>query len=129
MRPIASASSIAQAAEGHAASPGPRSPKGIAFAISDLLLAQAWAEAHGVSLRIHLDHGSRTEEYEEAITIQAGASTCGRALIWRGECSIFVQPLLGRRRGYSSMSAALEGLLPKERLVLTDIVATSWPNG
>ena len=129
MRPLAFTSSVVQAAKGPAAPLHSRSPKGISFAVADLVLVQAWAEAHGVSMRIHLDHGSRTEEYEEAIAVQAGPSTCGRVLIWRSETSIFVQPLLGRRRRYASMSAALEGLLPKERVVVTDIVATSWPKG
>lgn len=80
-------------------------------------------------MRIQLDHGSRTEEYEEAIAIQAGATTVGRALIWRSESCVFVQPLIGRRRRYGSMGAALEALLPKQRVVVTDIVATSWPKG
>ena len=102
-------------------------PKGIAFDIAELLLVQAWAEANDVTMRIYLDHGSRAEEYEEAIAIQPRGGPVGRSLIWRNQAYVYVQPLLGRRRRYTSVSAAVESLAPEGRVSVTDIVAKSWP--
>jgi hypothetical protein len=47
--------------------------------------------------------------------------------MWRNGEAVFVQPLLGRKQEYSSVAEALEYLFPKQREVLTDIVAWTWP--
>lgn len=103
--------------------------KGIAFEIADLRLAQAWAERHDIELCIRLDHGAPTEEYEEVIALRGTASLVSPVLVWRDAITVFVQPLLGRRRSYASVSDALESLIPEEDVTVTDIVATQWPSG
>jgi hypothetical protein len=104
-----------------------RAPKGLAFAIEDLLLIQGWAEARDVTLRILLDHGTPNEEYEEVVAMHTGTPAVCRAIMWRNAGSVFVQPLVGRRRHYARVADALESLLPARTEVLTDIVATRWP--
>ncbi|MDR3538453.1 MAG: hypothetical protein P4L71_18300 [Acetobacteraceae bacterium] len=102
-------------------------PKGLAFEIADLVLIRSWAEFQGVHMEIRLDHGTLAEEYEEVIALHASPRAIWRMLLWRNADAVFVQPLVGRRKRYASVSAALESLLPKSRVAVTDIAATGWP--
>jgi hypothetical protein len=102
-------------------------PTGLAFEIADLVLLQAWAERHRVSMQIRLDHAVQGEEYEEVIAIHTGASNGAQLIIWRNAASVFVQPLVGRRQKFASLSQALDSVLPKQTIKLSDITATAWP--
>ena len=102
--------------------------KGIAFEIADLRLAQAWAERHNVEMAIRLDHGAPAEEYEEVIDLRGTNLLVAPVLLWPDQSAIFIQPLLGRRRRYTSITAALESLIPEADVTVTDIVATHWPS-
>jgi hypothetical protein len=76
---------------------------------------------------VRVDHCAEDEEYEEVIEIHCGTSSASRLIMWRNGEAVFVQPLLGRKQEYSSVAEALEYLFPKQREVLTDIVAWTWP--
>ncbi len=84
--------------------------KGIAFEISDLIMAQAWAAENHVRMVIRLDHGMDDEDYEEVIAIHTNANAC-LLLMWRDQDAVFVQPLPGRRLSFMSVAAALEKLV------------------
>jgi hypothetical protein len=101
-------------------------PKGLSFEIADHILARAWAASHGFQILVRLDHGAENEEYEEIIEF-AGTGRLSRWIMWRDATSVFVQPILGKNQRSASVAEALEGLLPKQRVVLTDIAATTWP--
>jgi hypothetical protein len=102
-------------------------PTGIAFEIADLVLIKAWTDWHNIGMMIRLDHGAETEEYEEAIYFNTTMRPLCRLIIWRNAEAVFVQPLVGRRRQYDSVAEALESLLVKGKLTLTNITATVWP--
>jgi hypothetical protein len=104
-----------------------RSLKGLAFEIADLLLVESWAAFHDSRMVVRVDHCAEDEEYEEVIEIHCGTSSASRLIMWRNGEAVFVQPLLGRKQEYSSVAEALEYLFPKQREVLTDIVAWTWP--
>jgi hypothetical protein len=104
-------------------------PKGIAFDIADLLRARSWAGLHGWQMQIWLDHGREDQEYEEVIAFCTGTNPLTGSILWRTAKSVFVQPVLGRKRRCASVAAALDGLLPKQPSVVTDIAATAWPRG
>lgn len=103
-------------------------PKGLAFEIADLALVRGWADLHGIHMRIRLDHGTPGEEYEEVIALHAGMSRLCRLIMWRSAKAVYVQPLVGRRQRFGSVSEALDSILPRQNDVLTDIVATAWPH-
>ena len=103
-------------------------PKGLAFEIADLALVRGWADLHGIHMRIRLDHGTQREDYEEVIALHAGMSRLCRLIMWRNARAVYVQPLVGRRQRFDSVSEALESILPRQNDVLTDIVATAWPS-
>jgi hypothetical protein len=102
-------------------------PKGLAFAIDDLVLVQNWAERNDTRFTMRLDHGSADEEFEEVIVLHTDTCQYSTLIMWRNADSVFVQPLIGRRLAYASVSHALESLPVKETIVLTDIMATEWP--
>ena len=105
-----------------------RLPKGVAFEIVDLILVKQWAEHHDFRMVIRLDHGATVdEEHEEAIALQIKTDPLQRLIIWRNSEAVFLQPLVGRRKRYTSVADALKSLLPKSCLILTDITATVWP--
>lgn len=104
-----------------------RPPKGIAFEIPDLLLIESWATLHGLGMSIRLDHGAEDEEYEEVIAFHIRNGPLTRLILWRNAETVFVQPLVGRRQQHDSIAEALENLLPKPRIILTDVNATEWP--
>ncbi len=101
--------------------------KGFAFEIADLVFIKSWAEAHDFQMLVLLDHGAEGEEYEEVVTFRTTMRPLSRLIMWRNAEAVFVQPLVGRRQQYANVGEALESLLPKQRVVLTDIVATAWP--
>jgi hypothetical protein len=106
----------------------PRSvPKGLAFEIADLILTSGWAAFHDVPMAVCLDHGAEDEEYEEVIAFRTEKSPLCRLIIWRNADAVFIQPLLGKTQRHGSVAEALESLLVKPPVVLTDIVAAAWP--
>jgi len=106
----------------------PIPPKGLAFAIADLVLASSWAANRDHRMMVRLDHGDTTEEYEEVIEFRSGGSTASRLILWRSADAVFVQPMPGRRRQHASVAEALESLQPMPMARLTDLVATAWPD-
>lgn len=102
-------------------------PMGLAFEINDLLRLRGWADLHAMHMEVRLDHGAEDEEYEEVIVCHTDMSPPCRSIIWRNAEAVFVQPLVGRRLRFRSVNEALESLLTKRGLVLTDITATAWP--
>jgi hypothetical protein len=83
------------------------------------------AKFHDWQMQIWLDHGSEDEEYEEVIAFYTGTNPLTGSILWRTAKSVFVQPLLGRKRRYACVATALDGLLPTQRVVVTDITATT----
>lgn len=110
----------------HAALPVP--PKGLAFAIADLVLAGSWAASQDYRMMVRLDHGDTIEEYEEVIELRSGRSAASSLILWRNAEAVFVQPMPGKRRQHVSVAEALESLRPKPSVRPTDIVATAWPD-
>ncbi|MGD0109566.1 MAG: hypothetical protein ABSC06_36895 [Rhodopila sp.] len=104
-------------------------PKGLAFEIADLVLVKSWAEMHDFRMTVRLDHGAAVDEdYEEVITFQMMTSPLYRSILWRNATAVFIQPLVGRGKQYGSVAAALDSLIPKSSVVLTDIVINGpWP--
>jgi hypothetical protein len=103
-----------------------RPPKGLAFAIEDLVLATDWARRNNVRMVVRLDHVSADHaEYEEAIALHPCLDPGCRVILWRNEDAVFVQPEVGRRARYRCVGEALESL--GLSIVLTDIIATGWP--
>jgi hypothetical protein len=86
--------------------------KGVAFEITDLLASQDWAERHQLRMAIRLDHGVDDEEYEEVIAFNSEAGAC-LLLMWREADAVIAQPMPGRQRRFSSVSAALSCLKVK----------------
>jgi hypothetical protein len=100
---------------------------GLSFSIAELTLVAAWAEAQGLQMRVRLDHGSETEEYEEVLALE---TTCGRPrryIMWRDYEAVYVQPLIGRTRRYRSVADAIEALTQPQTIALTDVMAAGWP--
>src|SRR5690348_18218426 len=88
--------------------------RGLAFDIADLILIRCWAERHDCRISIRLDHGvfadEHTEEYEEVIAFLEGPRSHCRLIMWRDATTVFIQPLAGRVRQYSSVTEALNGM-------------------
>ena len=106
----------------------PRSvPKGLAFEIADLVLVSGWAAFHDFPMSVCLDHGAEDEEYEEVIAFRTEIRPLCRLIMWRNAEAVFIQPLLGKTQRHRSVAEALESLLVKQPVVLTDIVAAAWP--
>lgn len=103
-------------------------PKGLAFEITDLILVGSWVDRHDFTMAVRLDHGTEDEEYEEVIAIHSGVKPFCRLIMWRDSEAVYVQPLLGRRQCYASVADALETLLMKQQVILTDIMAKVWPS-
>jgi hypothetical protein len=76
---------------------------------------------------VRLDHGTEGEEYEEVVAFHAEMGSPCQLIVWRNTRSVFVQPLIGRRRRYGSVTAALGSLALRARTILTDITAPTWP--
>jgi hypothetical protein len=104
-----------------------RSPKGFAFAISDLILARGWATFHNPTMVVRVDHGSEDEEYEEVIELGWGTRSRAHFILWTNSEAVFVQPMPGKMHRHASLAEALESLPVQHAMVLTDIAATVWP--
>ncbi len=107
--------------------PAAAPPKGLAFEIDDLNRVTKWASFYDFRISVRLDHGVEDEEYEEVIEFQSGAGSLSRLIMWRNQQAVFIQPLVGRKTRYESVQQALRGILIEPNIVLTDIVADSWP--
>jgi hypothetical protein len=89
--------------------------RGLAFDIPDLILVRYWAERHNYRISIRLDHGvfaseQHAEEYEKVIAFLERPSSLCRLIMWRDAAAVFVQPLAGRARQYSSVKKALDSI-------------------
>jgi len=102
-------------------------PKGPAFAIADLVVIRGRAVSHDFSMVVRLDHGAEDEDYEEVIAFHVGMNPLCRSIMWRNAEAVCVQPLVGSMQRYDSVAAALESLHPRQRDILTDITAATWP--
>jgi hypothetical protein len=102
---------------------GLKRQKGIAFDVADLLRARSWGAFYDWQFKIWLDHGTEDEEYDEVIAFSAGTSPRAASIMWRTAKAVFVQPLLGKRRRYTSVAEALTSLLPKQPTGVADIKA------
>jgi hypothetical protein len=100
---------------------------GLSFSIAELTLVAAWAEAQGLQLRVRLDHGSETEEYEEVLAFHTTWGRPRRYIMWRDYQAVYVQPLIGRTRRYRSVADAIATLTPPETTALSDVMPTGWP--
>jgi hypothetical protein len=88
----------------------PSAPKGLAFAIADLLLLHDWAATHDMRLVIELDHCVEGDAYEEVAALYAKDSALRRWNLWRDAGEIVVQPLIGRVRRFATVALALDAL-------------------
>jgi hypothetical protein len=98
-------------------------PKGLAFAIDDLLRMREWTDRHGMRMVIHLDHGVRDEEYEEVIAFHTNIRSSCVLLIWRSSEAVNVQPLVGRSLTYRSVDHVLDSLVANRDAEMTDTTA------
>jgi hypothetical protein len=98
-----------------------RLPRGLSFPLSDLVLAQSWSDFHGLRMTVRLDHGSDDEEYEEILAFYGSGSLLCWCFFWRDAQSVFVQPMIGRQQRFDLIEDALESLIPKRKVVATDI--------
>jgi hypothetical protein len=101
--------------------------RGLSFSIADLLLIRAWSEAGGLDMAVRLDHAAQAEECEEILTLYTVEERACRFILWRDEEGVFVQPLIGRIKRYSSVAEAITAMTPHQDVVLTDVTATYWP--
>jgi hypothetical protein len=99
----------------------PRVLKGIAFDIADLALIKKWADFRNIRMVIRLDHGTMDEEYEEVIAFHPEMSRACPAIMWRTVGAVFVQPLIGRKRRYGSITKALASLTRMPGAILTEL--------
>jgi hypothetical protein len=102
--------------------------RGLSFSIADLILIGSWSEAYGLRMAVRLDHGSDAEEFEEVLTFQAESGEPCRFIMWRDREAVYLQPLIGRPRRFASAADAIAGVTPRHTVVVTDVVAASWPN-
>jgi hypothetical protein len=105
----------------------PSLPRGLAFAVGDLLLLRDWAAAESLWMGVHLDYSVDGEEYEEVLAFTKMDSTLCQFIMWRDAKSVFVQPLIGRSWQFDSVAATLDAIRPAQTLKVTDIRAGSWP--
>jgi hypothetical protein len=94
----------------------PNVPAGIAFEIADLILIGCWAAVYDFEMLIRLDHRAGDDEYEEVVEFRTGNNLQSRWIMWRNAEAVFVQPILGRMRRYTSVATALKFLRPKQRV-------------
>ncbi len=85
---------------------------GLSFEVSDLMLAQAWADFHDLRIEVELDFATGGDEYEEMLGLFVRRTGFRRWMIWRSSEGIVVQPILGRPRLFDSLAEALEELIP-----------------
>ena len=102
--------------------------KGLSFDIPDLILIHDRSMANDLRMVVQLDYGSDVEEYEEVLAFYSGTSPEWRWMMWRNASAVIVRSIDGRGRRYRSAAQAIEALVPKEQVVLSDIEATHWPS-
>lgn len=85
--------------------------RGVSFGIPELMIAQGWAEMHGLRMAVELDHATETEEYEEVLAFYRGREQLRRFLIWRNQGEFVVQPLIGRPSRFGTISDALDSII------------------
>lgn len=85
--------------------------RGISFGIPELMIAQGWAEFHGLRMAVELDHATEAEEYEEVLAFYKGSEQLRRFLIWRDQRELVVQPLIGRPSRFGTISDALDSIV------------------
>jgi hypothetical protein len=103
--------------------------KGIAFDLADLLRAGSWAACYDLQFTIWLDHGTEDEEYDEVVAFSIGTSPRAASIMWRTAKAVFIQPLPGKRRRYTSVAEALTSLSPKQPVGVADTKAAIRPHG
>ncbi len=104
-----------------------RQPKGHAFQISDLVLAQSWAAFRNLTMLVRLDHGSDDEEYEEVLEFRTAAGARAHFILWNDGDAVFVQPMPGRMRKHACLADALEHLSIGQPPIVSDIIPAGWP--
>jgi hypothetical protein len=102
--------------------------KGLSFEIDDLKLINDTSAANDLRMVVRLDYGSDVEEYEEVLAFYSGTGPQWRWMMWRNASAVFVRSIDGRGRRYESVARAIEAMLRKRNVVLTDIKATRWPS-
>ena len=103
--------------------------KGLSFDIPDLILIRDLSIANDLRMVVQLDYSSDVEEYEEVVAFYSGTSPERRWMMWRNASAVFVRSFDGRGRRYASAAQAIEALIRKQDVVVTDIKATHWPSG
>ena len=103
--------------------------KGLSFDILDLILIKDWSAVHDLRMVVQLNYGSDVDEYEEVLAFYSGTSPQWRWMMWRNASAVFVRSIDGRGRRYASAAQAVEALIRKQDVVVTDIKATHWPSG
>ena len=101
--------------------------RGLSFGIAELTLVEAWAEAQGLQMKVRLDHGSDTEEFEEVLAFTTTWGRPRRIIMWRDQDAVYIQPLIGRVRQYPTVAEAIATLTPQDRVAVTDVMASRWP--
>lgn len=89
-----------------------RMPTGLSFDVSDLMLAQAWADFHELRLQVDLDVFAGGDEYEEMLGVFGRLTGFRRWSVWRSCDGIVAQPMVGRPMLFDTLSEALEVLIP-----------------
>jgi hypothetical protein len=102
--------------------------KGLSFDIPDLILIHDRSMANDLRMVVRLDYGSDVDEYEEVLAFYSGTNPEWRWMMWRNASAVFVRSIDGRGRRYATAGQAIEALLRKQRMALTDIQATHWPS-
>jgi hypothetical protein len=102
-------------------------PRGFFFEVADLMLVQSWTEASKLRMAVRLDHRSGAEDFEEVVVLCSEADPLRHWIMWREVNGVSVQPVIGSCQQYGSAADAIEALVPRRRVVLTDISATHWP--
>jgi hypothetical protein len=102
--------------------------KGLSLDIPDLILIHDRSMANDLRMVVQLDYSSDVEEYEEVLAFYSGTNPQWRWMMWRNASAVFVRSIDARSRRYRSAAQAIEALVRKEQVVLTDIEATHWPS-
>jgi len=98
----------------HATSDTPES--GESFAVPDLMIAQAWAEYHGLRFVVELDRLVDGRAYEEVLCFSLAHFR--HWTVWRSGEEIVALPDAGSLSRFPTLSEALEGL-GLEELILS----------
>ena len=104
-----------------------REPLGLAFEISDLQLAAAFAASAALRMVVETNHHTDCDELEEVLALYQGDLHQGdqgpcHYLIWRSAAAVVVQPMPGRPRNFDRLSDALEWLKPEDKVMTSDII-------